>query len=84
MAIFDVSKISLGADGTVELGDEDLITLEGSASTLIAGGGNNIYCGGVNSTCSNTFCGGSTNSSSCSNNWSCGGTSNNRCRVQEQ
>ncbi|SHH62636.1 hypothetical protein [Massilia sp. CF038] len=83
MTTFDVSKISIRADGTVELDNDDLITLENSDYAQIAGaiGSSNAL---TNSYCSNTRCDGTTNLISCRNTRSCVGSANTRCSMQEQ
>jgi hypothetical protein len=76
---FDTTKITLDANGRVELCDEDLIELEKSHELALGGGqddGSNTFCGGSNDFCSNSWCGSTTNTTSCSNGASCNGSSN--------
>ena len=84
MSIFDISKVSLNEHGYVELGDDELIQLESSETLATAGAGNNWSCGGINSLCTNTYCGGSSNTSECKNSLSCGTSRNARCSTMEQ
>lgn len=64
------AKILVQDDGTLILGDEDLIAMERDFSVQ-------PFAGAGNSNCTNAGCGGSTNGV-CQNNL-CGGNSNSTC-----
>lgn len=83
---FDISEITLDGEGRVELNDQTLKDLEGSLSVISSGGGidNNWYCSGNNPTCTNSFCGGTSNSD-CMNSLTCGSTNNGKnCLLQPE
>jgi hypothetical protein len=82
MTTFDVSKISIRADGTLELHDDDLITLENSDYAQMAGAIGSLNAL-TNLYCANSICDGMKNVFSCLNTRSCVGSTNNRCSVQQ-
>jgi hypothetical protein len=81
---FDLSTLTLDANGRTEIGDADLQKLQ----NMYAGGQitprpnidtcirSNTYCRGSNPLCSNSNCGGTSNTVECRNTASCGGTTN--------
>lgn len=77
----DIDSIKVDASGRVVLSDQALSEMEADAIFISAGGtddwcSSNSMCGGGNTQCGNTYCGGSTNYTSCTNGRYCGGALN--------
>ena len=67
--MYDVSRIEVGVDGRVVLGDKDLIALEGMYSEVSAGGDDMNQS--LNDQCINPGDCTNTSNSGCTNNGTC-------------